>query len=61
MWSVRALVLGDPSGPVIHRAVAKIATANNPADNFWRQGNMLSASSSRPGSSAASSAEPARK
>jgi hypothetical protein len=34
MWSVRALVLGDPSGPVIHRAVAKIATANNPADNF---------------------------
>lgn len=43
LWSVRALVLAGPSGPVIHRAVAKIATGNNPADNFWRQGNMLGA------------------
>ena len=43
LWSVRALVLVGPSGPVIHRAVAKIATGNNPADNFWRQGNMLGA------------------
>jgi hypothetical protein len=38
-----ALVLAGLSGPVIHRAVAKIATGNNPADNFWRQGNMLGA------------------
>jgi hypothetical protein len=43
LWSVRALVLAGPSGPVIHRAVAKIATGNNPADNFWRQDNMLGA------------------
>ena len=43
LWSVRALVLSGQSGPVIHRAVAKIATGNNPADNFWRQGNMLGA------------------
>ena len=43
LWSVRALVLAGQSGPVIHRAVAKIATGNNPADNFWRQGNMLGA------------------
>ena len=43
LWSVRALILVGPSGPVIHRAVAKIATDNNPADNFWRHGNMLGA------------------
>jgi hypothetical protein len=43
LWSVRALVLIGPSGPVIHRAVAKIATGSNPADNFWRRGNMLGA------------------
>ena len=43
LWSVRALVLAGQSGPVIHRAVAKIATGNNPADNFWRQDNMLGA------------------
>jgi hypothetical protein len=27
----------------MHRAVAKIATGSNAADNFWRQGNMLGA------------------
>ena len=43
LWSVRALVLLTPAGPVIHRAVAKIATGENPADNFWRPGNMLGA------------------
>ncbi|HKM61760.1 MAG TPA: sugar-transfer associated ATP-grasp domain-containing protein, partial [Acidisphaera sp.] len=31
------------SRPIIHRAVAKIATGDNPADNFWRAGNMLGA------------------
>jgi hypothetical protein len=41
LWSVRALA--GPSGPVIHRAAAKIAIGNNPADNFWRHGNMLGA------------------
>jgi hypothetical protein len=43
LWSVRVLVLQADAGPRIHRAVAKIATASNPADNYWRQGNMLGA------------------
>jgi hypothetical protein len=43
LWSVRLLALVLPAGPVIHRAVAKIATGTNPADNFWRAGNMLGA------------------
>jgi hypothetical protein len=43
LWSVRALVLAGPSSPVRHRAVAKIATGSNAADNFWRQGNVLGA------------------
>ena len=38
LCSARLLVLVTPSGPVIHRAVAKIATGTNPADNYWRQG-----------------------
>ena len=43
LWSVRVLVLHGDAGPRIHRAVAKIATGNNPADNYWRRGNMLGA------------------
>ncbi len=43
LWSVRLLVLATPSGPLIHRAVAKIATGTNPADNYWRPGNRLGA------------------
>jgi hypothetical protein len=43
LWSARLLVLVTPNGPVIHRAVAKIATGSNPADNFWRPGNRLGA------------------
>ncbi|MEO8714224.1 MAG: sugar-transfer associated ATP-grasp domain-containing protein, partial [Acetobacteraceae bacterium] len=43
LWSVRAIVLLTPKGAVLHRAVAKIATGENPADNFWRSGNMLGA------------------
>ncbi len=43
LWSARLLVLVTPAGPVIHRAVAKIATGTNPADNFWRPGNRLGA------------------
>lgn len=43
LWSVRLLVLITAAGPVIHRAVAKVATGDNPADNFWRHGNMLAA------------------
>jgi hypothetical protein len=37
------LVLLAGGEPVIHRAAAKIATGHNPADNYWRQGNMLGA------------------
>ena len=43
LWSLRLLVLLRPDGPHIHRAVAKIATGGNPADNYWRAGNMLGA------------------
>jgi hypothetical protein len=43
LWSVRVLILMTPAGPVVHRAVAKIATGDNPADNFWRPGNILGA------------------
>jgi len=43
LWSVRALVLLRREGSIIHRAVAKIATGTNPADNYWRAGNMLGA------------------
>lgn len=43
LWSVRALVLVRPDGPVIHRATTKIPTGMNPADNYWRPGNMLGA------------------
>jgi len=41
LWSVRVLVLLTSNGPVIHKALAKIATGSNPADNFWRRGNMI--------------------
>lgn len=43
LWSVRLLVFIRPNGPHIHRAVAKIATGDNAADNYWRPGNMLGA------------------
>jgi hypothetical protein len=43
LWSMRVIVLVASTGPLIHRAVAKIATGQNPADNFWRNGNMLGA------------------
>ena len=43
LWSARLLVLVTPDGPLIHRAVAKIATGFNPADNYWRPGNRLGA------------------
>ena len=31
------------TGPIVHRAVAKVAVGRNPADNFWRPGNMIGA------------------
>ena len=43
LWSVRVFVLQGKAGPRIHRATAKIATGSNPADNYWRRGNMLGA------------------
>ncbi len=44
LWSVRVLVLLTPEGPVIHKALAKVATGENPADNFWRKGTLLQGS-----------------
>lgn len=43
LWSVRTIVLLTQASPVVHRAVARIATGTNSADNFWRSGNMLGA------------------
>jgi Sugar-transfer associated ATP-grasp len=43
LWSARLRALVTPAEPLIHRAVAKIATGDNPADNFWRAGNMIGA------------------
>ena len=43
LWSVRLLVFMRSDGPYIHRVVVKIATGGNPADNYWRSGNMLGA------------------
>jgi glutathione synthase/RimK-type ligase-like ATP-grasp enzyme len=43
LWSVRVLILQGEAGPRVHRAVAKIATGSNPADNYWRHGNRLGA------------------
>ncbi len=49
LWSVRVIVLLTQAGLVLHRAVAKIATGQNPADNFWRRGNMVGAIDLRTG------------
>jgi hypothetical protein len=43
LWSVRLLMLLGEGEPTIHRAAAKIAIGDNPADNYWRPGNMLGA------------------
>jgi hypothetical protein len=43
LWSVRVFVIYGAVGSRIHRATAKIATGSNPADNYWRPGNMLGA------------------
>jgi hypothetical protein len=48
LWSVRVIMLLTPAGPLMYRAVAKIATGQNPADNFWRRGNMVGRSTLRP-------------
>ena len=41
--SVRCLVLLSPEGAAIESAVLKIPASPNPADNYWRPGNMLGA------------------
>jgi hypothetical protein len=43
LCSVQLLVFLTPSGPQIARAVCKIPTGSDIADNFWRAGNMLGA------------------
>ncbi len=41
--TVRVVTILEENGPVILGAVWKIAAGGNPADNFWRRGNMLAA------------------
>lgn len=37
---MRVLIFLQRSGPTIHCAAARIASGANPADNYWRIGNM---------------------
>jgi hypothetical protein len=39
--TVRILTIATPQGPKVLRACWKLPAAHNPADNFWREGNML--------------------
>jgi hypothetical protein len=39
--TVRLVVLLEDGGPAILRALWKIPVGDNPADNFWRLGNLL--------------------
>jgi len=41
--TIRFLVLLSPAGATIESAVIKIPSPRNPADNYWRAGNMLGA------------------
>ncbi|MGA3401593.1 MAG: sugar-transfer associated ATP-grasp domain-containing protein [Acetobacteraceae bacterium] len=41
--TIRFLVLLSPEGAAIESAVLKIPSSRNPADNYWRAGNMLGA------------------
>ncbi|MPY75501.1 MAG: hypothetical protein GEU87_14710 [Alphaproteobacteria bacterium] len=41
--SVRLIVIGEPAGYRIVRALWKIPAGKNMADNYWRDGNMLAA------------------
>jgi hypothetical protein len=39
--TVRLVVVLRPSGPTVFRALWKVPTGTNVADNFWRPGNIL--------------------
>lgn len=41
--TVRVIVLLTPDGPELYRALWKVPTGSNVADNFWRDGNVLAA------------------
>lgn len=41
--TARVVVLRRTTGPEIHRALWKLPTGDNIADNFWRKGNVLAA------------------
>lgn len=47
--TVRLVVTVEPTGPVILSALWKIPVGTNPADNFWRPGNLLAALDPRDG------------
>jgi glutathione synthase/RimK-type ligase-like ATP-grasp enzyme len=41
--TVRLIILLEDAGPAILYALCKIPVGDNPADNFWRPGNLLAA------------------
>ncbi len=41
--TVRLIVLLEDNGPAVLHALCKIPVGDNPADNFWRPGNLLAA------------------
>lgn len=41
--TVRLVVMVEPTGPGVLSALWKIPVGDNPADNFWRPGNLLAA------------------
>jgi hypothetical protein len=49
LWSIRFLIILTAAGPLLHRATTKIPTGTNPADNYWRPGNLLGALDSETG------------
>ena len=41
--TVRLIILLEDTGPAILHALCKIPVGDNPADNFWRPGNLSAA------------------
>jgi hypothetical protein len=41
LCTVRVMLLYDERGPRLYRAMWKVATGGNMADNYWRKGNIL--------------------
>ena len=50
LGTVRLIVLLEDTGPGVLHALCKIPVGDNPADNFWRPGNLLAALDAESGS-----------